>query len=93
MATKNSSGSYPEAEPPAKRSYKPRRAKLELYRGINGFYWRLRSSNGRIICIGGEKYDSKEKLLRTLKRIPELMLAARAYDLTKRTCDEVDYND
>lgn len=33
--------------------------KLEIYKAKDGWRWRLKSSNGKIVCIAGESFSRK----------------------------------
>ena len=47
-------------------SYKP---KLEKYESKDGFRWRLKATNGKIIADGSEAYSSADSLDRAVIRV------------------------
>jgi uncharacterized protein YegP (UPF0339 family) len=46
------------------------RLTLTVYRANDGWRWRLKASNGRIVAEGGEAYASQANALRAVKRLP-----------------------
>ena len=52
-------------------------AKIELYRSEQGdWYWRLRSTNSRIMADGAEGYAVKKNALKAIERVRKAFLGA-----------------
>lgn len=64
------------------RSKVVRKARLQIGKSKkdNKFYWQFIQSNGRITAIGGEGYNRRNDLLRTLVNMG-MKLQAGAYDV------------
>lgn len=43
--------------------------KFEIYKGKDGFRWRLKASNGKILADSAEAYSRKKRLIAALNRI------------------------
>ena len=42
---------------------------FEIYKGKDGYRWRLKSSNGKILAESGEAYSRKKRLFHAVDRI------------------------
>lgn len=42
---------------------------IEYYKGKKGFYIRVKASNGKIVCDGGEAYSTIGNVRRACKRL------------------------
>ena len=45
---------------------------FEIYQAPDGWRWRLRAANGRIIADGGEAYSSRAGAVRAVNRVKQL---------------------
>lgn len=43
--------------------------KLHIYRAVDGFRWRLKARNGRVIADSGEAYSNRSKCLDGWSRV------------------------
>lgn len=61
---------------------KIRKAGLQFWKGKKDgkFYWHFVQSNGRITAVGGEGYNRRNDMLRTIKNMG-LKLQAGAYEM------------
>ena len=54
--------------------------RFELYKSKDGFRWRLRASNGKLIADGGEAYVSQRNLEEAVSRVIAASAIASRYD-------------
>lgn len=50
--------------------------RIELYRAVDGWRWRLMSLNGKIVAESGEAYCHRHNALRGVHRAMKLLLTA-----------------
>lgn len=51
----------------------PTKKPFEIYRAPDGWRWRLKSPNGRIIADGSEAYASRSGAVRAVARLKQLV--------------------
>lgn len=49
---------------------------IEVYRGQDGWRWRLVAANGKIVADSGESYVKRSAILKAIDRVKDLMAAA-----------------
>lgn len=50
--------------------------KLEIYKGLDGWRWRLKAANGAVIAEGGEAYARKPKASAIQSRVFNALMRA-----------------
>ncbi len=46
--------------------------RLEVFQGLDGWRWRLRARNGKLIATSGEAFDSRGNARRAARRMSKL---------------------
>lgn len=54
-----------------------RNNKFEVYKALDGWRWRLKSRNGRIIADSGQAYSSKRKATEAASNVWDIIIENR----------------
>lgn len=60
------------------------RARFESYEAKDGFRWRLRAANGKIIAESGEAYTTNRDLNRAIRTVKAAVARIAAFELATR---------